>query len=136
MIRPGSIGRTPLAMAMAGRTSSAARILKGFSCQIRGSIMAAMHVLAVSAILLWTKLELVKKLELAAYRFAEFPVHHYHRAFGKSQFFNFTRLLKTAFNIMHLWFDIMVKRGLVKDVAYKQEAPVNFGLTMHEKGRG
>ena len=33
-------------------------------------------------------LELVKKLELAGYRFAEFPVHHYHRAFGKSQFFN------------------------------------------------
>src|SRR5687767_1153580 len=32
-------------------------------------------------------LELVKKLELAGFRFAEYPVHHYHRTYGRSQFF-------------------------------------------------
>ena len=34
-------------------------------------------------------LELVKKFQDAGCRFAEVPVHHYHRAFGQSQFFNF-----------------------------------------------
>ena len=34
-------------------------------------------------------LEMMKKFQDAGFRVAEVPVHHYHRAFGKSQFFNF-----------------------------------------------
>ena len=34
-------------------------------------------------------LEMMKKMQDAGFRIVEVPVHHYHRAFGQSQFFNF-----------------------------------------------
>ncbi len=73
-------------------------------------------------------LELIKKLELAGYRFAEFPVHHYHRTYGKSQFFNFKRLFKTALNIFRLWYEIMIKKDGHIGIAYKEEVPLNKSL--------
>jgi glycosyltransferase involved in cell wall biosynthesis len=54
-------------------------------------------------------LELVKKIQDAGYTFAEVPVHHYHRAYGKSQFFNFPRLWRTGVNLLDLWWRLMVK---------------------------
>jgi hypothetical protein len=39
---------------------------------------------------------------------AEVPVHHYHRAFGKSQFFNFPRLYRTAVDVFKLWVALVV----------------------------
>jgi glycosyltransferase involved in cell wall biosynthesis len=48
-------------------------------------------------------LEMMKKIEDAGFRIVEVPVHHYHRAFGKSQFFNFRRIGKTAVDVMRLW---------------------------------
>lgn len=63
-------------------------------------------------------LELVKKLELAGYRFVDFPVHHYHRIYGRSQFFNFKRLFKTAINIMRLWYEILIRRDTPRGIAY------------------
>jgi len=47
--------------------------------------------------------ELVKRLHLAGARYAEVPVHHYHRAYGGSQFFNFRRLARTAVQLAQLW---------------------------------
>ena len=41
-------------------------------------------------------LEMMKKFQDAGFRVAEHPVHHYHRAHGKSQFFNFPRIVQTA----------------------------------------
>jgi glycosyltransferase involved in cell wall biosynthesis len=55
-------------------------------------------------------LELVKKIQDAGFKFAEVPVHHYHRAYGKSQFFNFPRLWHTGVNLLELWWRLMVKR--------------------------
>jgi glycosyltransferase involved in cell wall biosynthesis len=55
-------------------------------------------------------LELVKKLQDAGYKFAQVPVHHYHRAYGKSQFFNFPRLWRTGVNLLQLWWRLMVRR--------------------------
>jgi glycosyltransferase involved in cell wall biosynthesis len=55
-------------------------------------------------------LELVKKLQDAGYSFAEVPVHHFHRAYGKSQFFNFPRLWRTGVNLLALWWRLMVLR--------------------------
>ena len=63
-------------------------------------------------------LELVKKLELAGFRFVDFPVHHYHRVAGKSQFFNFRRLFATGVNILGLWWEIQVTRDTPRDVAH------------------
>jgi hypothetical protein len=37
-------------------------------------------------------------------------VHHYHRAFGKSQFFNVRRIVKTAYDVMRLWFVLVIRR--------------------------
>ena len=42
-------------------------------------------------------LEMMKKFQDAGFRVAEVPVHHYHRAFGKSQFFNFRRIFRTGY---------------------------------------
>ena len=53
-------------------------------------------------------LEMMKKIQDAGFRIAEVPVHHYHRAFGKSQFFNFRRLFKTAVDVMKLWFALVI----------------------------
>lgn len=66
-------------------------------------------------------LELVKKLELAGYRFVEFPVHHYHRTFGKSQFFNVRRLSRTAMNIVRLWWQLVARRDTRTGIAYLDE---------------
>ena len=55
-------------------------------------------------------LEMMKKIQDAGFRIAEVPVHHYHRAFGKSQFFNFRRIFMTGLDVMRLWF-VLVVRG-------------------------
>lgn len=53
-------------------------------------------------------LELMKKLTDAGCRIEEVPVHHYHRTFGKSQFFNFPRLAHTARDVFKLWIKLVV----------------------------
>ncbi|HSG01794.1 MAG TPA: glycosyltransferase family 2 protein [Vicinamibacterales bacterium] len=53
-------------------------------------------------------LEMMKKIQDAGFRIAEVPVHHYHRAFGRSQFFNFSRLARTAVDVARLWWQLVV----------------------------
>ena len=53
-------------------------------------------------------LEMMKKITDGGFRIAEVPVHHYHRAFGKSQFFNFRRIAKTAVDVLRLWLQLAV----------------------------
>ena len=55
-------------------------------------------------------LEMMKKIHDAGFRIVEVPVHHYHRAFGKSQFFNIRRIVKTAVDVMRLWFALVVRQ--------------------------
>ena len=55
-------------------------------------------------------LEMVKKLQDLGFRFKEVPVHHYHRAHGKSQFFNLRRLLTTGAQLVRLWWDLTIRR--------------------------
>lgn len=55
-------------------------------------------------------LELVKKLQDAGFRFAEVPVHHYHRTYGKSQFFNFARIRRTFVQLLQLWWKLVIRR--------------------------
>ena len=54
-------------------------------------------------------LEMMKKIQDAGFRIAEVPVHHYHRAYGKSQFFNFRRLFKTAVDVARLWVALVIR---------------------------
>jgi hypothetical protein len=55
-------------------------------------------------------LEMMKKIEDGGFRIVEVPVHHYHRAFGKSQFFNFRRIAKTGMDVFGLWFALVIRR--------------------------
>jgi glycosyltransferase involved in cell wall biosynthesis len=54
--------------------------------------------------------ELMKKVQDADFRLAETPVHHYHRVYGRSQFFNFRRLLHVAADLSKLWMRLVVRR--------------------------
>jgi glycosyltransferase involved in cell wall biosynthesis len=54
--------------------------------------------------------EMIKKIQDAGFRFAEVPVHHYHRVYGKSQFFNYRRLLRTGRDLLLLWYALVVRR--------------------------
>jgi glycosyltransferase involved in cell wall biosynthesis len=72
-------------------------------------------------------LELVKKLHESGAVFAEVPVHHYHRVYGRSQFFNFPRLWATGVNLLQLWVELVLlpwitKRRPVKSVKPKSRA--------------
>jgi glycosyltransferase involved in cell wall biosynthesis len=55
-------------------------------------------------------LEMMKKIQDAGFTIVEVPVHHYHRAYGRSQFFNFPRIYRTAIDVMKLWMALVVRR--------------------------
>ena len=55
-------------------------------------------------------LEMVKKFQDAGYVFAEVPVSHYHRQYGKSQFFNWRRLWRTFIQLTQLWWELVVRK--------------------------
>ena len=54
--------------------------------------------------------EMIKKLQDLGCRFVEVPVHHYHRSVGRSQFFRPRWLLKTFFDLLALWRELMLLR--------------------------
>jgi glycosyltransferase involved in cell wall biosynthesis len=55
-------------------------------------------------------LEMVKKFQDAGYVFAEVPVSHYHRQYGRSQFFNFPRIWRTGVHLVQLWDELVLKK--------------------------
>lgn len=68
-------------------------------------------------------LELMKKIHDAGFRIAEVPVHHYHRAYGKSQFFNLSRLARTAVDVAKLWCALAVRKDHLKPAAGAPRPP-------------
>jgi glycosyltransferase involved in cell wall biosynthesis len=76
---------------------------------LRRSIFDRIHVEKTSGVIC---LELMTKIHDAGFRIVEVPVHHYHRAFGKSQFFNVPRIFKTAVDVMRLWLQLVVRPSL------------------------
>lgn len=72
-------------------------------------------------------LEMMKKIQDAGFSIAEVPVHHFHRAYGKSQFFNFPRIWRTGLDVMRLWYQLVVRRGHLKSpVSAAQAAQVRL----------
>jgi glycosyltransferase involved in cell wall biosynthesis len=73
--------------------------------------------------------EMMKKIQDAGFRIVEVPVHHYHRAFGKSEFFNFRRLFRTGRDLLILWYALVVRREHLRldvlPLASKAEDPAN-----------
>jgi glycosyltransferase involved in cell wall biosynthesis len=68
-------------------------------------------------------LEMMKKIQDAGFRVAEVPVHHYHRVYGKSQFFNFRRLFKTAVDVAALWISLVIRKEHLRHGAPRVGAP-------------
>jgi glycosyltransferase involved in cell wall biosynthesis len=54
-------------------------------------------------------LELMSKVQLAGFRTVEIPVHHYHRAYGVSQFFHLPRLARVLVSLVRLWWWLRVQ---------------------------
>lgn len=52
--------------------------------------------------------ELVKKLQMKGYKFAEVGVNHFARLYGHSQFFNYQRIGRTLFELGGLWWKLVV----------------------------
>jgi glycosyltransferase involved in cell wall biosynthesis len=59
-------------------------------------------------------LEMMKKFQDAGFKVAEVPVHHYHRTHGKSQFFNFPRIVRTGVDVLKLWWCLVVRKEHLK----------------------
>jgi glycosyltransferase involved in cell wall biosynthesis len=54
-------------------------------------------------------LEIVRKFTGLGARVVEVPVAHYHRRYGRSQFFNCRRLARTAVQLADLWWKLVVR---------------------------
>jgi glycosyltransferase involved in cell wall biosynthesis len=74
---------------------------------MRRSIFDTVHLEKTSGVIC---LEMMKKIQDAGFAIVEAPVHHYHRAYGKSQFFNFGRILRTAIDVLKLWWALVIER--------------------------
>ena len=55
-------------------------------------------------------LEMMKKIQDGGFHIVEAPVHHYHRASGRSQFFNVRRIGRTLVDVTRLWGTLVVAR--------------------------
>jgi len=74
---------------------------------MRRSIFDKVHLEKTSGVIC---LEMMKKIHDAGFAIVEAPVHHYHRAYGKSQFFNFRRILRTGIDVFKLWWALVIER--------------------------
>jgi len=78
--------------------------------------------------------EMIKSFQDAGLRFAEAPVYHYHRAYGKSQFFNFRRLLKTFRDLSALWWRLVIMRkAQIVHPAEEAPQPISVSEEAQEK---
>jgi len=50
-------------------------------------------------------------------------VHHFHRSYGKSQFFNFPRVARTLRDLTRLWFELVVRRRHLEPGTEHAQAP-------------
>jgi len=56
--------------------------------------------------------EMMKKIQDAGFVIAEAPVHHFHRAYGRSQFFNFRRIFEVGRDLLKLWLELVLRPKL------------------------
>ncbi len=54
--------------------------------------------------------EMMTRVEQGHFKVVEVPVHHYHRVYGKSQFFNFRRVARTLLELTELWVKLKLLR--------------------------
>jgi glycosyltransferase involved in cell wall biosynthesis len=54
--------------------------------------------------------EMMKKIQDKGFVIKEGPVSHYHRAYGKSQFFNFGRIARVGVDLINLWLELVARK--------------------------
>jgi glycosyltransferase involved in cell wall biosynthesis len=54
--------------------------------------------------------EMMRKFQDAGCKVVEVPVHHYFRAYGKSQFFNFPRVFRVCIHLVALWWKLVLRK--------------------------
>ncbi len=74
---------------------------------MRREVFERVHLEADSGVIC---VELMKKTQDAGFRLTETPVHHFHRAYGKSQFFRFRRLAQVARDLTKLWYRLVWRK--------------------------
>ncbi len=82
--------------------------LKDVDCDfrlIRRSVFDKVHLVSNSGVIC---VELMKKIQDAGFVVEQVPVHHFHRAYGISQFFNFRRIFKTLVDLSKLWSELVL----------------------------
>jgi glycosyltransferase involved in cell wall biosynthesis len=84
--------------------------IRDVDCDFRLVRRASYHRVRLSSTSGTICVEMIKSFQDAGLRFAEGPVHHFHRAYGKSQFFNIRRLWKTLSDLSSLWWRLVVMR--------------------------
>jgi glycosyltransferase involved in cell wall biosynthesis len=75
---------------------------------IRRHVFDKVHLKSHSGVIC---VEMIKKFQIAGFKAAEVPVHHFFRAYGKSQFFNFPRVSRVVVNLIQLWWQLVVKKN-------------------------
>ncbi len=55
--------------------------------------------------------EMMKKIQDAGFKIAEAPVHHFHRAYGRSQFFNVRRIWHVGRDLLKLWIQLVLHKS-------------------------
>ena len=81
---------------------------------IRRRVFERVHLESNSGIIC---VEMMRKLQDAGYKVAEVPVHHYHRTYGRSQFFNFRRVAAVGRGLLRLWWQLVLSPRLRIGVA-------------------
>jgi glycosyltransferase involved in cell wall biosynthesis len=87
---------------------------------LRRSVFEKVHLTRSSGVIC---VELMKKVQDHGYRIAEVPVHHFHRSYGKSQFFNFPRVARTLLDLARLWFELVVRKEHLREAKTQAPAP-------------
>jgi glycosyltransferase involved in cell wall biosynthesis len=89
--------------------------LKDVDCDfrlMRRSIFDEVHLKSDSGVIC---VEMMKKIQDAGFKITEVPVRHYHRAYGRSQFFNFPRIFRVARDLSKLWLRLRLPQLLGRD---------------------
>jgi glycosyltransferase involved in cell wall biosynthesis len=71
--------------------------------------------------------EMMVKIQRGGFRVVEVPVHHFQRAHGKSQFFNFRRIARVAWQLSGLWCRLVLLRP------FSSPAPAHDSLPRAEE---
>ncbi len=74
--------------------------------------------------------ELMTKVHQAGCRIAEVPVHHFHRAYGKSQFFNFARVARVGRDLIRLWYRLILRGEFRRKLAARRRSAAASGAAV------